>query len=52
MNRKSFVNNEGVKRHVEEFFESKPVQFYTDGISKLPERWAKVVEQNGQYFIE
>lgn len=52
LNGKSFVNYEAVKRHVEEFFESKPVQFYTDGILKLPERWAKVVEQNGKYFIE
>lgn len=32
------------------FFESKPVEFYRNGIDQLPERWAKVVDENGEYF--
>lgn len=32
------------------FFQSKPAKFYKDGIDQLPERWAKVVENNGEYF--
>ncbi len=34
------------------FFKSKPDSFYRRGIELLPERWAKVVENNGDYFVD
>ncbi|XP_029656210.2 histone-lysine N-methyltransferase SETMAR-like [Octopus sinensis] len=38
---KTFNDLDGVKMHLDNFFSSKPVKFYADGISKLPGRWAK-----------
>jgi len=40
-----------VKNHLEKFFAEKPKRFWKDRIFKLPERWKKVVEQNGTYII-
>ena len=34
------------------FIESKPAEFYEQDINQLPELWAKVIEQSGQYFID
>uniref|UniRef100_A0A914EP41 G-protein alpha subunit n=1 Tax=Acrobeloides nanus TaxID=290746 RepID=A0A914EP41_9BILA len=28
----------------------KPAQFYREGINKLPERWAYVIEHDGEYY--
>jgi len=39
-----------VKNHLEKFFAEKPERFWKDE-EKLPERWKKVVEQNGTYII-
>ena len=39
------------KNHLEKFFAEKPERFWKDGIFKLPERWRKIVEQNGIYII-
>ncbi|KOC65625.1 hypothetical protein WH47_01660 [Habropoda laboriosa] len=30
--------------------DSKPRSFYRDGIRKLPEKWQKVITNNGNYF--
>ena len=49
---KSFIDLEDVKKHVENFFSSKPAKFYADGIFKLPDRWTKVISNNGSYFTE
>ena len=27
-------------------------KFWEDGITKLPEKWQKVVEQNGEYVVQ
>ena len=34
------------------FLESKPAGFYKRGIELLPARWAKIVENNGDYIID
>jgi len=39
MNRKSFNNEETVKKHLNWFFADKPQMFYERGIMKLVERW-------------
>ncbi|XP_024222499.2 histone-lysine N-methyltransferase SETMAR isoform X1 [Bombus impatiens] len=48
--RKSKSVNE-VKNGLEEYFKSKPREFWKNGIMRLPERWQKVVEQKGSYII-
>lgn len=45
-----FANFEEVEKWLFEFFASKEKKFFWDGIHNLPERWAKCVETNGQYF--
>lgn len=45
-----FKNAEEVRKWVDDWIASKPISFYRDGIAKLPERWEKVVQNNGQYF--
>ena len=47
------VNSLGdCKRHLEQFFAQKDKKFWEDGITKLPEKWQKVVEQKGEYIIQ
>jgi len=41
---------EEVENWVPDWFALKDEQFYWRGIHKLPERWSKCVENNGQYF--
>ncbi|GFU08683.1 histone-lysine N-methyltransferase SETMAR [Trichonephila clavipes] len=45
---KTFTSNEEVKNHLNQFFASKDQKFYERGIMLLPERWQKVLDQNGQ----
>ena len=49
LNGKSFSSLEDCKRHLDQFFTQKDKKFWEDGIMKLPEKWQKVVEQNGEY---
>lgn len=49
---KTFTSNEEVKNHLDQFFASKKQKFYERGIMLLPERWQKVLDQNGQYIIQ
>ena len=51
LNGKIFNDDEAVKSHSVQFFASKDHKFYERGIMKLPERWEKVIEQNGKYII-
>ncbi|KOX74680.1 Histone-lysine N-methyltransferase SETMAR [Melipona quadrifasciata] len=39
-----------IKTHLDEYFTSKVKQFWKEGIMRLPERWKKVIEQNGSYI--
>ena len=45
-----FHSYEDTKEWVDWWIKSKDVTFYTCGIRMLPERWAKVVDSDGQYF--
>jgi histone-lysine N-methyltransferase SETMAR len=49
---KKFDTLEALKKHLDQFFSEKPQNFYEDGIMKLPERWQKVIDQNGQYIVD
>jgi len=49
---KHFVSEEAVKQHLEQFFAEKDRKFFEQGIIKLPERWQKIVDNNGQYIID
>ena len=35
-----------------QFFANKNQKFYEHGIMMLPERWRKVIDQNGQHITE
>ncbi|CAK9827264.1 Histone-lysine N-methyltransferase SETMAR [Anthophora retusa] len=48
----TFNSDEAVNQHLVQFFADKDRSFYKRGIMKLPERWQKVIEQNGQYIID
>uniref|UniRef100_A0A8C6B954 Tc1-like transposase DDE domain-containing protein n=1 Tax=Monodon monoceros TaxID=40151 RepID=A0A8C6B954_MONMO len=52
LNGKNFNSLEDYKRHLEEFFAQQDKKFWEDGIMKLPEKWQKVVEQNGEYVVK
>ena len=43
---------EDLKKYLEQFFAQKNKKFWEDGIMKLPEKWQKVVEQNGEYIVQ
>ena len=52
LNGKNSNSLEDCKRHLEQFFAQKDKKLWEDGIMKLPEKWQKVVEQNGVYVIQ
>ena len=35
-----------------QFFAQKDKKFWEYAIMKLPERWCKIVEQNGEYVVQ
>ncbi len=41
-----------LRKHLDEFFASKPQSFYRDGIRQLPNRWQMVISNEGNYFNE
>lgn len=45
-----FKTSEDVENWLTEWFASKDEQFFKNGIHKLPERWSKCVESEGNYF--
>ena len=52
LNGKTFNYDEAVKSHSVQSFADKDQKFYEHGIMKLPEKWQKVIEQNGKYIID
>lgn len=42
---------EDCENHLQQFFASKSQNFYSAGIMALPEKWGKVIDQNGTYLI-
>jgi hypothetical protein len=47
---KSFRNHEELKKELDFFFQSKPVNFFRYGIRQLPVKWQKVITNEGNYF--
>lgn len=47
---KKFENYDDVKSALDEFFDSKDVEFYRNGLIKLIERWKKCIDSDGAYF--
>jgi hypothetical protein len=45
-----FKTVEEVRKSIDDFIASKLPSFFRDGIRQLPERWSKVIENNGEYF--
>ena len=45
-----FRSYEDIEKRLDSWIASKDEHFYHDGIRALPERWAKVVANDGQYF--
>lgn len=45
-----FSNFEEVEKWLNEWFAAKGKQFFWQGIHNLPERWAKCVQADSQYF--
>ena len=52
LRQKRFNDDTEIKNWLTDFFDSQPAQFYKDGIRSLPDRWQKVIECDGNYFIE
>lgn len=46
----TFTSPNEVENGVLSYFDSKDPKFYSNGIKKLPLRWQKVIESNGNYF--
>lgn len=51
-NGKTVNSLEDHKRHLQQFFAQKLKKLWEDGIMKLPEKWQKTVEQNGEYAVQ
>lgn len=45
---KNFSNTDDLKLHLIESFANKDKKFYEHRFMKLPERWQKVIEENGR----
>ena len=52
LNGKTLNDNKAVKSHLVQFFADKSQKFYERGVMKLPEKWQKVIEQNGKHIID
>ncbi|EZA49217.1 Histone-lysine N-methyltransferase SETMAR [Ooceraea biroi] len=51
LNGKTFTADEDMKSLLELFFAEKDKNFFERGIMKLPEKWQKIIKQNGQYIV-
>lgn len=47
---KKFDEISNVNSALNEFFDSKTLEFYRRGLTKLPERWQKCIDAEGAYF--
>jgi len=52
LNGKEFATEDEVKKSIQDWMDSKPAGFWVKGITDLPNRWAKVIEFEGDYFPE
>jgi histone-lysine N-methyltransferase SETMAR len=49
---KQFNNKAHLKQELDAFFNHKSPEFYRKGIMTLPERWRKVINNNGGYILD
>jgi histone-lysine N-methyltransferase SETMAR len=49
---KYYEDFDELKSDLTVFLESQPASFFKRGIELLPARWAKVVENNGDYIVD
>lgn len=49
---KKYNSNDEIKNALLEYFGSKPTNFYEKGIKSLPDRWRKVLNVDGEYFVD
>lgn len=52
LNERKFQDDNEVKTELEQFFALKNKDFYEKGIMILPEKWQKVIDNNGHYIID
>ncbi|UYV66440.1 hypothetical protein LAZ67_4001681 [Cordylochernes scorpioides] len=48
----TFDDEEDLKTWLNNFFDTRPGDFWRNGINKLVERWEEVVNNNGEYIID
>lgn len=48
----SFDDEEALRQYLGHFFDSKPKEFYANGIRSLPKRWQEIVDNDGAYIVE
>ena len=48
---KKLADRDAAETHLGKFFNNKPQKFYTDGIMNLPEKWQKVINDDGPYVL-
>ena len=47
---KTFDSSEQLQNHLQQFIDTKSSKFFRDGIQKLPKRWKKCIDHEGDYF--
>ena len=48
----NFFNEDQVREFVENFFTSKPAEFYAKGIEELSDKWQKVIANDDEDIID
>lgn len=51
LNGVNLTSKEACENYLSQFFAQKSQKFYTDGIMALPEKWQKVIDQNGTHLV-
>lgn len=49
---KKFDDQNQLENDLKTYFTSKPEKFYLDGIMELQRKWKRVIDANGDYFLE
>lgn len=52
LTRLTFASLDSLKNYLDGLFKGKSINFFEAGIMKLPERWQKVIDNNGAYLID
>ena len=47
---RKFKNEEDLKRYLQDFFDSKPEEFYASGTGERPRHWGKVIDTYEEYI--